>query len=216
MKITKEDALALAKILHPLTDYASPVASSEKSDFQETIEDLAERVQDFLLNGEEEDEECEHECCADEGEADDDEGDEDLDEEEEDSSEEDEEDDEESDEDEESSEEDDGDDSEDEEEDLEPDCYVRGDELHELKAAPLAAEEGGVEFELTDDGDEAEVNLVIAGYTEVEGITHIRRKGKELHVRDGYGNWSEFEVTKFPKGWADALPLDELAEVEAE
>lgn len=221
MKINKEEALVLAKLLHQHDSRSYPSAlagDAEKTDFQNTIEDLCERLDDFLVYGEEEtdDEEDEHECCDHgEEEEDDDEGDEDLGEEEEDSSEEDEEDDEESGEDEESSEEDDGDDSEDEEE-LDVDSYAGGDDLHALKAAKLT--NGSLEFEYVTGDDHSEkdhVDLVVDGYTELEDITHLKRKGKELHVRDCEGGWSIYDVERFPKGWADVLPLDELVEVEA-
>lgn len=213
MKINKEEALVLAKILHQnLGPYG--LAAVDKSEFQEALEDLAARVDEFLVYGDEEEAE-EHECC-DHGEEDDDEGDEDLGEEEEDSGEEDEEDDEESGEDEESSEEDDGDYPEDEEEELNADSYVGGEELHALKSAKSS--DGAVEFEHAvddDHSDEDHVDLLVDGYTELSNITHVRRKGKELHVRDGAGDWYTFSIPRFPKGWSDVLPLDELVEVEA-
>lgn len=222
MKINKKDALALAKVLHQHVDHLhSCLASGEsKSKHQDTLEDLAARVDEFLVCGDVDDDVCEHDCCVDEGEADDDEGDEDLGEEEEDAGEEDEENDEESDEDKESSEEDDGDDPEVEEEDeLDPVSFVYGSELHDLK--PAKADEGSVEFELVedanlDDGEEGDrVDLLVDSYLKIEGVCHIRRKGKELHVHDSEGNWHVFNVSRFPKGWSDALPLDDLVEVEA-
>lgn len=226
MKITKEDALILVKLLHAY-DSRSYAVPAGKTEFQETVEDLCERLDDFIVNGEEDDDDYSESChdgsCIDcseqeEDEEDDDEGDEDDDEEEEDSGEEDEEDDEESDEDEESSEEDDGDDSEDEEE-LNADSYARGDELHALKA--VKSTDGSVEFELVEDDSkedepvELHVDLLVNGYTELESVTHVRRKGKELHVRDGEGEWYTFDVTKFSKDWIAAFPVGDLVEVEA-
>lgn len=211
MKISKKDALALAKVLHQHVAHCAVINDPE---FQNTLEDLSARCHMFLVYGEEAEDEDGHECCDHGEEDEDDEAEDDLDEEEEDSSEEDKEDDEESGEDEESSEEDDDGDSEDEEDDLESDCYTTGDELHELTA--VKSDEGAVEFEHVEaDGDEGcRVDLLVDGYTQIEDVTYLRRKGKELHVRDGNADWSVFYVNKFPKDWAVALPLNQLVEVE--
>ena len=60
-------------------------------------------------------------------------------------------------------------------------------------------------------------NLLVGGEP-IGPITHVRRKGTELHVAEsvkhGSRNWHRFHVSRFPKGWADALPLDDLVEVE--
>lgn len=213
MKLSKEQALDLVKILahyEVVTD--SPIQDVDSSDLRRDLEE-------FILEGAED---CDEDCCSDE-EDDDEETEDDSDEEEEDSSEEDEEDDEESGEDEESSEEDDDDDP--EEEDLNADIYVLGSDLHGLKVAKgkiISSSAGDpddevtLEFENTED-DEANVCDLLVDGQPLGPITHVRRKGKELHVAEsnaGSRAWHRFEVTKFPKGWADVLPLDQLAEVE--
>ena len=58
------------------------------------------------------------------------------------------------------------------------------------------------------------VSLVLVDSYAEGGVTHIRRKGKELHVRDTDGTWSIFDVDRFPKGWADVLPVNMLVEVD--
>lgn len=215
MKISKKDALTLAKVLHQHVGHCALVGDGARSEFQDTLEDLSARVDEFLVYGDEvDDDECEHDCCAD----DEEEGDketEDDDEDKEDPSEEGgEEDDEEEDEDEDSSEEDDDGDSEDEDEGLDVDSYVGGAELHDLTA--VKSDDGAVEFEHVegDDYEDPRVDLLVDGYTKIEGVTHIRRQGKELHVRDSDAKWSVFYVTKFPKAWVSTLPLSELVEVE--
>src|SRR4051812_42688896 len=63
MKITKEEALALSKVLHPFIDYNSR-EDDKKTDYQLLLEDLQERLTDFLVydgdeEGVEDDEEAE-------------------------------------------------------------------------------------------------------------------------------------------------------------
>jgi hypothetical protein len=215
MKISKKDALVLAKILHQhLGPYGLASSDADKSEFQDTLEDLSARVDEFLVYGEVADDERKHDCCVDKDEEekyDDDETEDDGDEEEEDSGEEDEEDNEGEGEDEESSEEDDDDDS--EEEELNVDSYVAAGKLHDLKA--VKTEAGTVEFEALEDRDDDGVcDLLVDGYTE-HSVTHVRRQGKELHVRDAYGEWHVYYVSKYPKGWTDVFPLGELVEIEA-
>jgi hypothetical protein len=203
MKLSKHDALALAKVLHA-HGVGGPLAgiNVEKTEHQETLEYLAERLDEFLLSGAE----CDEDCC--EGDEDE-EAEDDAGEEEEDPGEEDEEDDEESGEGDESSEEDD-------EEELDPDCWVSAGDLHDLKAVKTTA--GSLEFEAPEDADsddEDTVDVLVDGYHECT-VTHVRRKGKKLEVRRAdNGEWVTFNVTKYPSGWAKVLPLNELAEVEA-
>lgn len=203
MKISKEEALELVKILHPHTDFDGP-----KSSHQRVLEKIQDRLTDYLVNDDEE-------CCDHEEEEGDDAEAEDEYEDEEDSSEEgDEEDDEDEDEGKESSEEDDDDDSEDEEDSA--DITVYGDELHALKACTTS--DGALEFEhvIDEDGEEEDqVDLLLDGAVYVEKVVRIRRKGKELYVYDDEGSSHQFDVSKFPKGWADLLPIGDLAEVEA-
>jgi hypothetical protein len=203
MRISKQDALALAKVLHQHVDHCY-ASDSDKSEHQETLEDLAERVDSYLVHGVEDD------CCDDEREEEEEEDEEaeDDDEDEEDSSEEgDEEDDEDEGEGDESSDSDDEDDDEDEEEDLSADAECASGDLHDLPA--VKAKQGAVEFEAVEEGD---CDLLLDGGTE-HSVTHLRRKAKELHVRDADGKWHVYNVSRFSKGWSALLPLDELVEL---
>jgi hypothetical protein len=215
MKITKEEALALTKILHQHVGGLYSLSGVEKNDFLLTLEGVSERLDDFLIFGDDEadeDDEDEEECCDCGhpcGKEDEDEEAEDDDEDEEDSSSKgNKEDAEAEDEAEEASEEDDSDDEEDAEE-LEPDGDVDSLALHDLK--PTKAKEGTLEFEACD----GVVDLLVDSYAE-HGATHLKRKGKELHVRDDAGKWHVYHVARFPKAWTDLLAAGELLEVSGE
>jgi hypothetical protein len=193
MKITREEALVLSKLLHLHTGSALVVA--EKSRFQELLEELSERLDDYILNGNEEEE--------------DDEETEDDEEDQEDSSDEGgKEDDEEEDDCKDSSEKDDEEDN-----DLKCDGHVSASELHDLPPV-RTSRHGSIEFEADEESTEESVMLLADGYQEHE-VTHLRRKSGELHVRDVDGNWHVFRHPKFPKAWASVLPLDELIGVTA-
>ncbi len=203
--INKEEALVLAKILHQHADEAhSLLSGTAQTDFRATLTDLLDRVNDFLTSDDEdeEEEEDEDEEAADDG------GEEEEPDEEDDSS--DDEDEGEEDE----SEEGDGEDADSDEEEgddgeLEADSEVSGDTLHRLTVATTA--KGAVEFEVVDETDS--VDVLVDGFREVTDVTHVKRGGKLLEVLDADGTWTSFHVTRFPKGWAKALPLEELVEV---
>lgn len=201
MKISKHDALVLAKVLVRVVDPSQP--EDEKSQLDVDLEDLAERLDDYLTG---ENGTCSDHYESDEEEEEDEEVDDDCDEEEDLDGEEDEEEDEE-DEDLDGEKDEDGVDG---AEDLEADCFVNPAELHGLK--PLKSEGVCVEFEDCDD-DSDTVVVLEDGFAELT-VTHLRRKGKELHVRNDDGEWFFYEVERFPAGWASCLPLNQLVEVE--
>ena len=214
MKINAHEALALAKVLHGHVgdDYHASSSDEDKSDFRLTLEELAERIDDYLVNGDADEDDEAEDCCEKvtyDDEEDEDEEAEDDDEEEEDPADEgDEEDDEDEGEGEEPSEEDD---DEADEEDLECDDYVTPGQLHDLTAAK--GKKGALEFEDTEEPDS--VQLLLDGGIEHEEVTHLKRVSKELHVRTTDGAWIVYQVARFPKGWAAVLPLDSLVRVEA-
>ena len=189
MKLSKHDALALAKVLHNYVVDFYNTPEYEKSEHQETLEDLVERIDEFLLG------------CGEEGnknEKDDSVSDAIAGEAEKKKSEEDEE---------VSDKESDVED--DESEELGADNTVYGDELHDLKA--VRTDRGSLEFEAVEESDDVDV-LIDGGYEYT--ITHVRRKSKQLEVRrKDNGEWVAFNVTKFPSGWTVVLPLNELVEV---
>lgn len=203
MKISKHDALVLAKLLVRVVDSSQP--EDEKTQLDVDLEDLSERV-DAYLTGDEEDECSDH--CEDHKEEDeeDEEAEDDSDEEEDLDDEEVEEEDEE---DEDLGEEEDEDDG-DGDEELEADCFVTPQRLHDLKA--LKSEGTSVEFENRGDRQDS-ANVILDGFTEFTA-THIRRKGKELHVREENGEWSVFPVSRFPSEWSATLPLNLLVGIE--
>lgn len=232
MKLTKEQALDLIKVL---SHYETLVGSSaiESPTRYATLGKLEEFV---LSDDKEEDDddldsaEADDDCCDHAG-GDDDEEDEEDDEEDEDSDDEEDEEesgeseDDEGDEADDEGEEADGDGDDDEEEELDVDAYVLGSDLHDLKVAKAKIisssvgdpdDEVTLEFEHTA-GDSADVCDLLVSGEPVGPITHARRKGTELHVAENNGgsrNWHRFHVARFPKGWADTLPLDDLCEVE--
>ena len=215
MKLNKEQALDLIKVL---SHYDTLIGTSGVD--APTLRATQGRLEKFVLG--------EDDCC-DHAEEDDDEEDEEDEEADEDSaSEEDEEEsrkpkDDEGDEADDESEEADGD-GDDDEEELEVDAYVLGSELHDLKVAKAKIISSSVgdpdddvtlEFENTEDDNSSICDLLVSGEA-VGPITHVRRKGSELHVAENNGGrtWHRFHVSRFPKGWADTLTLDDLHEVE--
>ncbi len=212
MELTKEQALDLVKVLSHYQTLESTVDVD--------VHGLCSDLEEFVLSTEEDEET-------------DDEEDEEDDEAGEDSSEE--EDDEEPDE----SEDDKGNEADDEgeetdecsveaEAELGADIYVRGNNLHDLKVAKgkvISSSVGEPDNEVTLEFENTEgvgidvcdnvCDLLVNG-DPIGPITHVRRTGTELHVADNNSGrtWHRFYVARFPKGWADELPLDNLAEVE--
>lgn len=222
MKLTKEQALDLIKVL---SHYETLVGSCPID--SPTRYATLGSLQEFVL-GEDEDS-CEADDDCEDEETDDEEDEEDDGEDEEDSSEEDDPESDES-EDEEGDEADDAGEEDDDgsaaaEEELDPDAYALGSELHDLKVAKAKVisssvgdpdDEVTLEFEHTE-GDDADICDLLVSGEPVGPITHVRRKGTELHVAENNGgsrNWHRFHVARFPKGWADALPLGDLVEIE--
>jgi len=204
MKISKHDALVLAKVLTRVVDPSQP--DDEKSQLDVDLEDLAERV-DAYLTGDDCDDHCEdHKDAYEEEDDEDEEADDDCAEAEDLDGEEDEEEEEE---DLDLGEEEDEDD-EDGDEELEADRYVAPERLHDLKS--VKSDGVTVEFEDADD-DTDSVVVIEDGFTELT-ISHLRRKGKELHVRSTDGDWYVYAVERFPAGWATVLPLNLLVEIE--
>lgn len=219
MKLSKQQLLDLIKVLthyemltHRADDYSTPRAIDDVEGLRTTLED-ALTGEDVCCDdedcGEAESDEEEGDDWDNEEEEEDEEAEDDVDEEEEDSSEEDEEDAESEDDSEEDEDLEDDDESDDEEEELVADSYASSRDLHELK--PVKTTQGSLEFEEDEDGEECDV--LLNTYHECT-ITHLRRKGKELHVRDKDGEWRTYNVAKYPAGWADLLPLNELVEIE--
>lgn len=227
MKLTKAQSLDLVKVL---SHYETLVGDAGIAHVD--VGGLCADLEDFVLNGSDEDEDaCEAEDCDHDHEGDDDEEDEeDEDSDEDDSEEEDSEEPDESedgegdeadDESEEADEEGDGD----AEEELDADSYALGSDLHDLKIAKAKIINSSVgdpddsvtlEFEHTE-GDDADVCDLLVSGEPVGPIVYVRRKGNELHVAEGSDDdrtWHRFSVPRFPKGWADALPLDDLVEIE--
>ena len=222
MKLTREQALDLVKIL---SHYQTLAPDNGVGDADGLCSDLEE----FVLSGSDEDDDAAEDSDDEEGDDDEeDEEDEDSDEddsEEEDPEEPDESEDDEGDEADDESEEDDGEGDGDSEEELETDSYALGRDLHDLKVAKgkiISSSVGDpddvvtLEFEHTE-GDDADVCDLLVNGDPVGPIVYVRRKGSELHVAEGSDDdrtWHRFNVSRFPKGWADVLPVDDLVEVE--
>lgn len=227
MKLTKEQALDLIKVL---SHYQ---ALDQRNVCAPTVHATLGSLERFVVGEEEEEDEddldsAEADDCCDHSHGDDDEEEQEDDEADEDPSEE--EDDEESDE----QEDDEGDEADDEgeeadgegdDEDLDVDSYALGADLHDLKVAKAKIissslgdpdDEVTLEFENTE-GDDADVCDLLVNGDPIGPITHVRRKGTELHVAEdnsGERSWHRFHISRFPKGWTDALPLDDLVEIE--
>ena len=192
MKITKEEALALTKMLHPHTDFGSALSQAEKPAFLTILEDLQEKLTAFLLNGEEDC--CDHDEEQEEKE-DDEETKDELEDEEDDSEEEDEE---------------EGDEDE-EEQEVECERYAAGSILHSLTQVKSTG--GTLEFE--EDEERGTVDLLINGDLEYENVRYVERGAKTLLVaRHADDAWISYSVTKFPKDWIKTFPLNVTVGVE--
>lgn len=184
MKITKKEALALAKVLHQHNP--SPFLIAAHTQHDEVLAALSARVDRFILVDEADADYVDDEYLPEKSPAkkaeqpcDFYEGDEGL----------------------------PCDDDSDDDEDEEHDCTSAASALHDLK--PATGKAGTLEFE-----ESAEtVDLLVAGEPVVEDVTHVRRGGRLLEVKDAEGAWSSFEVSKFPKGWASLLPAGDLVKV---
>lgn len=203
MKLSKKQALDLVKIL---THYQTLVPDGDIADVHGLRCNLEERV----LNGDEDEEEIDDEedkeddgtDKEDSGEKDDEEPGEAEDEEDE--------------------EVDDG--GPEDEEKLDVDSYARSRDLHDLKPAKAKIigsstgdpdDEVILEFEHTG-GDDVNICDLLVNGEPIGPITYVRRKGNELHIAEnnrGKRVWHRFHVSRYPKGWADVLPLDDLVEV---
>jgi len=186
MKLNKQQALTLVKVL-TLHKGAYNSSGDPQTEAEQLVTDLQDDLEDFLVYGDDavSPEECEDEDGVDE-----------PDEEDDDCEEEDEE------------------DEEDEEEDLQADDTVKPLELHMLE--PVKASLGSsvkftIEFE--DLGDLDSVDLLMEDDA-LEGVTHLKRFAKSLHVRDVDGNWTVFEVPRFSKSWTRTLPVKKLVAVD--
>lgn len=198
MKINKKEALALAKVLHQHT--GSPLVVMSQSEHDKTVHALQARLDRFIMVDGADADHVDEDCCPKESPAkkqaqpcdffdDGEDDDEDVfDEEEED------------------------DEEEDGEQEAAVDLEVPAGDLHDL--APAKATVGAVEFEHVFDEHTSRLDLLLDGETTIEHVTHLRRHGKSLEVKAAGRDWTSFEVSKFPKGWASALPLGELAAVE--
>lgn len=211
MKLSKEQALDLVKIL---IHYQTLAPCGDVAD----VHGLRRDLEKYILGGDEDEEETNNEKDEEDDETDEeDSGEEDV--EEPDKSK-----DGEGDEADDEGEEDDDDGLADEEA-LCVDSYVYSGDLHDLKPAKAKIISSSVgdpddevilEFEHTD-GDDANVCDLLVSGEPIGPITHVRRKGNELHVAEnnsGERAWHRFHVSRYPKGWADVLPLDDLVEVE--
>lgn len=204
MKLTKQQALDLVKVLSHYETSTVQVDADVRS--------LRCDLEEFVLAKEETDEEADEEGEGAGEEADDEEDEEERSEQEDDASDE---------------ADDAGEEADEEGDDEEPTGYVRGDDLHALKPCKGQVVSSGVgdpdadvviEFEHVSCGRETNVDVLINDGEDFIGpVTLIRRKGAELHIAeelDGNVTWHRFAVSRFPKGWADALPVNQLIEVD--
>lgn len=205
MKLSKEQALDLVKIL---THYQTWVLDSGVANAR----GLCRLFEEYILKGDEDEEETDEEDEEDDEAPEEDSGKEDA---------------EKSDE----SEDEEGDEAHEDEEDsdeeeLDIDSYVFSGDLHDLKPAKAKIisssvgdpdDEVTLEFEHNEDDDgDCSCDLLVTGEP-IGPITHVKRKGTELHVAEtsnGSRAWHRFHVSKFPKGWASTLMIDELTKVE--
>lgn len=200
MKINKQEALLLAKIISQFVGFHDGVKTKRQQD----LETFLDRLDCFLTNEDDCDsrEVVDDSDCADEAdEEEENEEDEDNCVEEEEPAEKEDEEEGEEDDDEES---DDGDD----EQDIVSDLYVTQEALHGLKAA--RSYNTAVEFEHCTD---SETLKLLEDGLQVASVAYLRRKGKELHVGKSDGEWIVYYVDRYPTGWVDVLPLNKLAEV---
>jgi hypothetical protein len=47
----------------------------------------------------------------------------------------------------------------------------------------------------------------------VDDVDYTKRLARALHVRDGWGEWHVFNVSKFPKAWQKTFPVNKLVQV---
>jgi len=192
MKLNKQQALTLVKVLtlHKGAYNSYGSSGDPQTEAEQLVTDLQDDLEDFLVYGDDDavsPEECEDEDGVDEPDEEDDDYEDD--------------------------EEEDEEDEEDEEEDLQADDTVKPLELHMLE--PVKASLGSsvkftIEFE--DLGDLDSVDLLMEDDA-LEGVTHLKRFAKSLHVRDVDGNWTVFEVPRFSKSWTRTLPVKKLVAV---
>lgn len=182
MKITKLEALALAKALHSLGLSCQQSIVRTNDRMSTALFELSKRIDVFLLAGDQEKYQEGADCESLEG-------------------------------DENTS----SSDREDGRDDEEPESFISGEELHDLK--PLNVKSATLEFELRPaiGKSPASVDLIHDGMCVVKDVSDVRRSGKSLAVRShvGDGEWSTFNVQKFTKDWTQALPFDVLVGVEA-
>lgn len=104
--------------------------------------------------------------------------------------------------------------------------YVLGTELHGLKpveakviGSSVATQDDEVmlEFECTPGRDLNVTDLLISGMA-INNVTFVRRtEENELLVAEHYNGdlaWHRFYVPKFPEGWTELLPVEDLIEIE--
>jgi hypothetical protein len=93
----------------------------------------------------------------------------------------------------------------------EADLSVAASALHALPACKPGS--STLEFENTS----AEGLVVLLdGDLDASGITHLTRFADTLQVLDADGDWTGYkDIKRFPKGWAQALPLGKTAKVTA-
>lgn len=105
--------------------------------------------------------------------------------------------------------------SDDDDEKEEPEVFISGEELHDLK--PLHTKGGALEFELRPAAGRspARVDLLHGDTCVVQDVTDVRRSGKLFAARAVDTGWVSFNVPKFTKEWTQNFPLDVLVGVEA-
>lgn len=205
LKITRAEALVLAKALHAETSYCSSAAMTS---YQDQLCALADRIDDFVVDEEDGNEEEQDVTDEDEEPAAEADGCEDA-------------------------VEDEADEAPAEAAcppeagegggDLDAELSISPRELSELK--PLkkvwyrsAGSQGTIEFrfyqrgtmsDLVFNSDDGGVVMI-----RIDDLTYLKRHSStELHVRDGAGEWHVFDVKRFTGDWIDTLPIHELIEV---
>jgi cobalamin biosynthesis protein CobT len=179
------------------------IAAVTQRDLVDDLGELSDELETYLIEGSDEKEENDEEEPADETEN------------EEPADEADEGDDEAENEGEEAPPEDDGDEA------LDAGYVIRPQELDELKTIKATWDDAGRAavgaLEFIDRGDDCDMVFYHLDADEehlITGVTHVKRIGtRELHVRLANGAWNVFAVSRFPKDWSDALPVNELVEV---
>lgn len=78
------------------------------------------------------------------------------------------------------------------------------------KLAKLSTPLGDARFKIVDGALQFQVNgeeLV------VDDVDYAKRLVRAIHVRDGWGEWHVFNVTRFPKAWQKTFPVNKMVEV---